>query len=343
MSQCTVTDNTSNLVGGVYAGTDNTNYTLRIENSILWGNSDASGSGETSQIHTESGTVIVNYTCVQAWTGGMGGTGNIGADPLFVPGDSLYHVQETSPTIDAASNELVPADTNDLDGDGNTTEPLPLDLDKEPRFKDAPFSPDTGAGTAPIVDMGCYEYFPDCDHNGIFDTCDFSCGDPGGPCDVPGCGQEPDCNQNSVIDACELDTDGDGLINDCDPDDDNDGVPDTADNCPLVVNPGQADEDADGVGDACDACPHTLAGLPVDPDGCPPPVPGDMDRDGDVDLEDFGALQACLSGTGVPQTDPACARAKLNADAWVDRQDMLLFKTCRSGSLVPANPHCTGS
>jgi hypothetical protein len=44
-------------------------------------------------------------------------------------------------------------------------------------------------------------------------------------------------------------------------DTDNDGVPDFRDNCPTVVNPGQADSDFDGSGDACDPVP-----LP------PPPV-----------------------------------------------------------------------
>ena len=46
----------------------------------------------------------------------------------------------------------------DIDGDGDITEPTPLDLDLTPRFVDDPLAPDVGAGTPPLVDMGCYEY-----------------------------------------------------------------------------------------------------------------------------------------------------------------------------------------
>ena len=61
------------------------------------------------------------------------------------------------PCIDAGDNTAVPPDTADLDGDGNTTEPIPLDLDGNLRFVDCPDIPDTGNGTPPIVDMGAYE------------------------------------------------------------------------------------------------------------------------------------------------------------------------------------------
>jgi len=39
------------------------------------------------------------------------------------------------------------------------------------------------------------------------------------------------------------------------PDADGDTIPDAADNCPLVANPGQEDGDSDGRGNVCDNCP----------------------------------------------------------------------------------------
>jgi len=69
-----------------------------------------------------------------------------------------YHLTGGSPCIDAADNDAVPPDTLDLDGDGDTTEPIPFDLDGNPRFVDDPATPDTGNGEPPIVDMGAYEF-----------------------------------------------------------------------------------------------------------------------------------------------------------------------------------------
>lgn len=69
-------------------------------------------------------------------------------------------------------------------------------------------------------------------------------------------------------------------------------------------------------------------------------VPGDMDGDGDVAQDDFGAFQACLLGPGVPQNDPACTRAKLDQDVDVDQDDYLIFAGCMSGENVPGDPGC---
>jgi len=226
-----------------------------------------------------------------------------GTDDVVGTEDDNLRLQAGSPCIDAGNNAAVPPEVT-------------VDLDGNPRYVDDPDTPDcpwcpdpeNDCGTPPIVDMGAYEYFPDCNNNDIPDTCDVSCGEP---CDVPGCGESEDCNGNGLPDDCEADDDGDDVINDCD-------------NCPTVSNadqadcnndgegnacdldPGEQDADADGVCDDIDECPNTIPGIEVDEVGCPPLVPGDFDRDGDVDQEDFGIFQRCSSGPNIPG-DPNCA------------------------------------
>ena len=80
----------------------------------------------------------------------------VGADGVTGTLDDNLRLQPDSPAIDAGDNSAVPADTLDLDGDGNTTEPLPYDLAGNPRFIEHP-RPDSGSGTPPLVDMGAYE------------------------------------------------------------------------------------------------------------------------------------------------------------------------------------------
>ena len=67
---------------------------------------------------------------------------------------------------------------------------------------------------------------------------------------------------------------------------------------------------------------------------------GDMDGDGDVDQQDFGLFQVCLSGPGVAQPDPACECAHLDDDEDVDQDDFSVFQNCMSGANVPADPNC---
>ncbi|MGQ9651900.1 MAG: immunoglobulin domain-containing protein [Phycisphaerae bacterium] len=69
-------------------------------------------------------------------------------------------------------------------------------------------------------------------------------------------------------------------------------------------------------------------------------IPGDFDDDGDVDQEDYGMFQRCLSGLSVPQEDPACAPARLDMDGDVDRDDAVLFLRCISGPDVLVAPDC---
>ena len=67
---------------------------------------------------------------------------------------------------------------------------------------------------------------------------------------------------------------------------------------------------------------------------------GDFNNDGDVDQEDFGHLQACVAGSGVEVTDPACLDARLDADIDIDADDVAQFVLCLSGPSVAVDPSC---
>ena len=149
--------------------------------------------------------------------------------------------------------------------DGTSADCQPNGIPDECDIADGTSADDNGDG---IPD----ECFADCNDNGIHDPCDVDCGEPGGPCDVPGCGQSADCNINGVPDECETDTDGDGAIDDCDPcpadnpdDTDGDGVCDSNDICPGFDD--SADEDGDGVPDGCDTCPEGDDSIDCQPNG----------------------------------------------------------------------------
>ena len=116
------------------------------ENSVIWGNA-------------------VDTTCAVAFGNSIveGGIppgvtdlgGNLSDDPMFsdVDGadgisgnlDDDFRLLDSSPGIDAGSSIWLPADSLDLDGDGNTTEPLPIDLDGNERLFGS------------VVDIGAYE------------------------------------------------------------------------------------------------------------------------------------------------------------------------------------------
>jgi hypothetical protein len=135
-----------NFAGAQGGGLENYLATTTVVNSIFWGNVAGASDPQIS-----SASIPVSYSDVQQTSGVFPGTGNINADPLFVSpvaaasapttgGD--YHLQITSPAIDAGNNAAVTATT---------------DLDGYPRRIDVPSVPDSGSGTPPIVDMGAYE------------------------------------------------------------------------------------------------------------------------------------------------------------------------------------------
>lgn len=120
---------------------------LNADNCIFW-NNNSGGFSEAAQIAGFSGNDTVDYCIVQGLSGAFGGVGNSAADPQFedeLAGD--FRLAAGSPAIDAGNNVAVPAGTT-------------MDVFGNPRFVDAPATPDTGAGTAPIVDIGAAEFGP---------------------------------------------------------------------------------------------------------------------------------------------------------------------------------------
>ena len=75
-----------------------------------------------------------------------------------------YHLQPTSPCIDHADNNKVPDDVADLNNNGDTIEPMPMDLDLLRRFVNDPVAENLGNDSPEYpniwVDMGAYEFNP---------------------------------------------------------------------------------------------------------------------------------------------------------------------------------------
>ncbi len=162
ISSCTLVDNRGvDGAGGIWVEESlQSPYTadpLDLRNSVLWGNSRAGVFDERAQIEFDDFGGVprpLHYCNVQGWTGGYGGPGNHGLDPLLTATGELG---SGSPCIDAGDNGAVLPDGRDLDSDGDLSEPRPFDLDGQPRFVDDPGVIDTGVGSAPIVDMGALE------------------------------------------------------------------------------------------------------------------------------------------------------------------------------------------
>jgi len=141
LNNCTFSGNSADYGGAI---TCDWYSSPALNNCILWGNSAFTGGNEI-YIKDSGSSCALNYCCVDN-TGYGGQTGNITEnncihqDPQFVDAaNGDYHLQDTSPCIDAGDNSLVPT--------GVTT-----DLDGNPRIVDG-----DNDGT-PTVDIGAYEY-----------------------------------------------------------------------------------------------------------------------------------------------------------------------------------------
>ncbi|MGJ7033108.1 choice-of-anchor Q domain-containing protein [Niabella hirudinis] len=106
ITNCSFSGNYATLLGGGIFD-DETNFSVQLRNSIIWGNTAANGAG----IFEYGPNAIVNNSIVQ---GGVNGNKN----PLFVDAaNGNVRLQCGSPAINAGNNSYIPGGiTTDLDG-----------------------------------------------------------------------------------------------------------------------------------------------------------------------------------------------------------------------------------
>jgi len=217
ITNCTFSANSASEEGGAMHNDLDSNP--RLANCILWENSADTG----PEIANAGDSIPKIGFCDIQGSGGSGGGwdedlgidrgGNIDADPIFGnPAGYDFHLTAPSPCIDAGVNSAVPADSFDLDEDGDDAERLPVDLDGNPRFTDDPETPDTGCGLPVVVDMGAYEFpgevaepvtIGDIDGDGDVDTVDLLALLAGwGPCESDCC--LADVDSSGDVDVLDL-------------------------------------------------------------------------------------------------------------------------------------------
>lgn len=106
---CTFSRNSARYEGG---GVWNDRSSPTVTNCIFWGNSRVNGDiGEATQIYQSEGSLIINYSCIQGWTGILGGVGNMSTDPLFAdPNNDDYHLKSQAGRWDPNSKSWVKDD-----------------------------------------------------------------------------------------------------------------------------------------------------------------------------------------------------------------------------------------
>lgn len=158
ITNCTISNNhsDSSLGTAVFNGEE---VVMEIFQSILWNNRSNSSDGEHSQLRN-SGTLNIEYSTVEGWSGIHGGIGNTGDDPLFqnplgkddIPEteDDDYHLISGSPSINSG-NPFYRLFENELD------------LDHHARF------------LCQGVDRGAYEFgIGDANCNQVIDRLDMN-------------------------------------------------------------------------------------------------------------------------------------------------------------------------
>jgi hypothetical protein len=214
ISNATFSSNVAaDMGGGVFVGSSGG---LLIQNSILWRNQSGFATGENAQIWAAGASLSIDASIVEGWTGALCSCFATDEAPVFVDLDGPDGVAGTadddlrltsdSPGIDWGNNSI-PTDFVDVDGDGDSVEPVPVDLDDQPRIADDPLVPEPCCLAPPVIDLGPYERQPveaDGDGDAVPDSRD-NC------TDVPNSDQY-DANLDGYGNACDADFDDNGSV-----------------------------------------------------------------------------------------------------------------------------------
>jgi PKD repeat protein len=259
----TITANTANVSnwgsgGGLYLSLGSGTASVNIYNNIIWGNTGYEG-GDVYVNNSQSGTINAfnnNFDTAKVYGSFTNEGNNINIDPQFADAaNGDYHLTGGSACIDAGDNSAPSLPSTDFEGDNRVLG----------------ISPDIGAdeyyaaGTAyaisgQILSEGFALSGIMVNLSGDFSATRFTDGNgnylftgigDGSYTVTPINGYYNFTPTYQNLTASGADVSGQNFTAVA-IDTDSDGVPDFADNCVNIPNPGQEDTDSDGVGDVCD-------------------------------------------------------------------------------------------
>ena len=315
-NMCLASGEASGSVLSIQGGGGVSGVNLEFANNICWGNvpntaqMDYNGAGIGNFGHNDIEQLASNLPA-----GVLSPGDDFEADPLFV-GDLWCHIQKTSPCVDRGTNQAIQPAYLPFHSEDNDSSPRVMDVASSGALGsggDIGWASPPQASLRPIVDVGAFEQFDDCNNNRVPDATDILDG-TSSDCDSNGVPDEcqPDCDADGVIDPCEADCNADGTPDDCQDlaDCDENGTPDICEsfndcNSNGIPDRCEPDCDDDGTPDDCERdCDDD--GLPddceedCDEDGVPDDCEEDCDEDGvpddcEEDCDEDGVPDDCES------------------------------------------------
>ena len=298
-----------------------------FENCILWANT-----GQPPQHIPDC--YGGSYSCIQGWTGALGGIGNINEDPRFVrPGfwktkdlwiDGDYRLLSDSPCIDAGDPNYIPEpDETDIDGNLRVIDGrIDMGAYEVPILAEARILPRTinlkSKGNWITVLLWLPEEYSvaDIDHKSIFLEGQIQAGfvlvDEQQQVAMARFSRQ---DVQPILEVGDINLKITGQLTD--------GTIFEASDTIKVVDKNRANLPT---GDFASVGPDLYEGTCWDPNEYPCQPYGDINCDGAVNLGDLIALKAAW-GRDAPWTPPYCC-ADLNHDGAVNLADLLPIKLC---------------